>query len=82
MRYKVVGVRVVFEGHVWESQRKTNQRKPAAASNSRLDLGCAPYVLYGVKYIDPVTLALFLATVGAARRMQDRGIHLCWPWLL
>ena len=29
MRYKDVGVRVVFEGHVWESRRKTNQRKPA-----------------------------------------------------
>ena len=27
-----------------------------SASASHLDLGCAPYVLYGVKYIDLVTL--------------------------
>ena len=29
------------------------------ASGSHLDLGRAPYVWYGVKYIDLVTLALF-----------------------
>ena len=34
------------------------------ASDSHLDLGCAPYVLYGVQYIDLVPLALLLAALG------------------
>ena len=32
-------------------------------SGSHLDLGRAPYVLYGVKYIDPVTLAPVLGNI-------------------
>ena len=31
----------------------------APASGSHLDLSRAPYVLYGVKYIDPATLCVF-----------------------
>ena len=29
---------------------------PRRVNLKSLDLGCAPYVLYGVKYIDPVSL--------------------------
>ena len=36
------------------------------AGGSHLDLGRAPYVLYGVKYIDPVPLAPFSGTAGTA----------------
>ena len=32
------------------------QDMPTQASDSHLDLGRAPYVLYGVKYIDLVSL--------------------------
>ena len=31
--------------------------EPVNLKSSHLDLGCAPYVLYGAKYIGPVTLA-------------------------
>ena len=37
------------------------------AHGSHLDLVRAPYVLYGVKYIDPVSLALFPGAKSARR---------------
>ena len=49
--------------HVQQTEHDRAGREPhpggAAIIRSHLDLICAPYVLYGVKYIDPVPLALF-----------------------
>ena len=39
------------------SRTPTSRSPSTAASDSHLDLGCAPYALYGVKYIGPVSLA-------------------------
>ena len=38
-------------------------RRVGGASDPHLDLGCAPYVLYGVKYIDLVSLAPFSGSI-------------------
>ena len=63
----------------------TGAKQDAAniARDSDLDLGCAPYVLYGVKYIDPVSLAPFPGR-GGLRVPRLRGclhvrIHHLWP---
>ena len=56
---------------------------PRTASGSYLDSNHAPYVLYGVEYIDLVSLALFpgnyphpLHAVSGPRLDEDR----CAPW--
>ena len=46
-------------GGVIEAWRRSEPDAFAPASDSHLDLGRAPYVLYGVKYIDLVSLAPF-----------------------
>ena len=46
---------------------------PDMASDSHLDLSCPPYVLYGIKYIDLVPLALFSGNL-----FQDHLQRFCY----
>ena len=51
----------------------TAKRMSESTTHYNLDLGRAPYVLYGVKYIDLVSLAVFKRRyyeVATARRMS------------
>ena len=48
----------------------------AAASDSHLDLGRAPYVLYGVKYIDLVSLALPAGRGAQGSGLEDVRVYL------
>ena len=47
------------------------------ASGSHLDLGRAPYVLYGVKFIDLVSLTLDSGERAGRRRRRDNRRHGC-----
>ena len=48
---------------------------PSRASEQHLDLSCAPYVLYGVKYIDLVTLAPCSGPATKTNWRPHRGIR-------
>ena len=48
------------------------------ASGAHLDLGRAPYVLYGVKYIDLVSLAPFSGQMVQTTKEEDGTVPLCF----
>ena len=45
------------------------------ASDSYLDLDSSPYVLYGVKYIDLVSLVRFSVGTRTAGKLGSSGMH-------
>ena len=51
----------------WNDPSQGCQAEDGKASDSHLDLNHSPYILYGVRYIDLVSLALF---AGAAERPE------------
>ena len=48
--------------HTSEGQHTSGGLQDNKASDSQLDLIRAPYVMYGVKYIDPVCVVVFQAS--------------------